>query len=265
MKKQFLLISLLLMGCLSLAAQRVGEVEGVADSFDQYNETLKALTKDLDRAKDVAGLDKFDESLADFNRRWDLYYQAKSGLIGGNKDLLEACTVFLADKENLGKAAVDKRAAVEGKANFAEAASFIAQKDTVYRRYLKAAKRYSQISATAKQLAKIKAKEAILTGKLDAHYAAAIAGAQANPELKIDELQEKYLELKNYSAQIQACEYKPFIQRIKDWLMSFAAIAMILMFANMVWSKYQAYKQMRENMKKMQKEMHKNDDEIPSI
>ena len=47
--------------------------------------------------------------------------------------------------------------------------------------------------------------------------------------------------------------------------MSFAAIAMILMFANMVWSKYQAYKQMRENMKKMQKEMHKNDDEIPSI
>ncbi len=264
MKKHFLLIGLLMLGCLSLAAQRAGEIEGVADNFDQYNETLKALTKDLEHARDEKAMDRFDASLADFNRRWDLYYQAKSGLIGGNKELLEACTNFLNDKDNLGKASVDKRAAIEGKANFAAAASFMAEKDTVYRRYLKAAKRYSQVSAAAKLLVKIKAKEAILTGKLDEHYAAASAGAQANPDLNIEELEEKYLELKNYSTQIQACEYKPFIERIKDWLLSFAAVAMILMFANMVWSKYQAFKQTRENMKKMQKELHK-DDEIPSI
>lgn len=264
MKKHFILLCLLMMGCLSLAAQRAGEIEGVADNFDNYNETLKALTKDLDRARDVTAMDRFDEALADFNRRWDLYYQAKSGLIGGNKELLEACTTFLNDKDNLGKAAVDKRAAIEGKANFAAAETFIAKKDTVYRRYLKAAKRYSQVSAAAKLLVKIKAKEAILTGKLDEHYAAASAGAQANPDLNIEEMEEKYLELKNYSTQIQACEYKPFIQRIKDWLLSFAAVAMILMFANMVWSKYQAFKQTRENMKKMQKELHKDDD-IPSI
>ena len=264
MKKHFLLIGLLMLGCLSLAAQRAGEIEGVADSFDHYNEILKALTKDLEHARDEKAMDRFDASLADFNRRWDLYYQAKSGLIGGNKELLEACTTFLNDKDNLGKAAVDKRAAIEGKAHFAAAAAFIAEKDTVYRRYLKAAKRYSQVPATAKLLAKIKAKEAILTGKLDEHYAAAGTGAQANPDLNIEELEEKYLELKNYSTQIQACEYKPFIERIKDWLLSFAAVAMILMFANMVWSKYQAFKQTRENMKKMQKELHKDDD-IPSI
>ena len=60
-------------------------------------------------------------------------------------------------------------------------------------------------------------------------------------------------------------QYKPLIQRVKDWLVSFAAVAMLLMFFNMMQGKIQAAKQMKENMKKMQEQLHKNDDEIPSI
>lgn len=60
-------------------------------------------------------------------------------------------------------------------------------------------------------------------------------------------IEEKYIELKNISEKIQALEYKPWLQRIKDYLYSLAAVAMILLFLNMLQAKLKALKQAREN------------------
>ena len=76
---------------------------------------------------------------------------------------------------------------------------------------------------------------------------------------------EIVIEIKEFSEKIKAAEYKPFLQRIKDYLYSFAAVAMLLMFANMVQSKIQAIKQMRKSAKEYKELLKKNEEEIPSI
>lgn len=263
--KRIILTALLLTFLLPLHAQKAGELESVADRFDEFDATLKSLVKTLGRADKLAEMDEFDKSLADFSTRWDLYYQAQAAVIGSNKSLLDACTGLLAGKEELTQKAADKRTGLQAKADFEEAGRFMAEKDSVYRRLLKSAQRFSQVQATGKQLKKVQTREQLLTAQLDRHYGAAQAAVAADASLDISPLEEKYLNLKNYSAMIQACQYKPFIERIKDWLLSFAAVAMLLMFANMVQGKIQAARQMKENMKKMQEQLHKNDDEIPTI
>jgi hypothetical protein len=81
----------------------------------------------------------------------------------------------------------------------------------------------------------------------------------------MQKLEERYIELKALSDSIQAAEYKPFIERIKDYLLSFAAVAIILMFVNMVQAKIQAYKQLKKSTEDYIKAVRGGDDEIPSI
>ena len=81
----------------------------------------------------------------------------------------------------------------------------------------------------------------------------------------MEELEEEYIEIKGLSEKIQTAEYKPFLTRIKDYLYSFAAVAMLLMFANMVQAKIQAFQQMRKSAKEYQELLKKNEEEIPSI
>ena len=263
--RKYLFTAFLALLTLSLRAQKAGETESVLDAFDDFDKEIKEMARSLPKIKDAAALEDFDKTLADWQNRWTLYCQARGETIGNNKNLLGLCSEMTAAKEKLDKDTADKRAVLQSREDYQQALQFIATKDSVYRRLLKNARRFSQIQATARQLKKIQAKEQLLTGKLDALYGAAQAACEVNPDLKIDSLENRYLELKNYSAQIQDCQYKPFIQRIKDWLVSFAAVAMLLMFFNMMQGKIQAARQMKENAKKMQEQLHKNDDEIPSI
>ena len=78
-------------------------------------------------------------------------------------------------------------------------------------------------------------------------------------------IEEKYIELKNISEKIQALEYKPWLQRIKDYLYSLAAVAMILLFLNMLQAKLKALKQARENAKKLREMMDKDNNDYPTI
>lgn len=272
MMKRLLPTLLLLLVTMVAFAQRPGEIESIADRFDEFDAQIKDLGRKFARANDLASLDDFDKSLADLNTRWNLFYQSAGALIGSNKPLLDSCTQLMATKDELGQQSADKRLGLKSKADFEEADRFMNGKDSLYRRMLKSAQRYSQVQMTASQLKKVQGKAQLLTAQIDQRYSAAQAASEnmnwKNEEEKqkaLSELEEKYLNLKHYSDRIQECQYKPFIERIRDWLMSFAAVAVLLMFANMVQGRIQAIKQMKENMKKMQEQLHKNDDEIPSI
>ena len=67
------------------------------------------------------------------------------------------------------------------------------------------------------------------------------------------------------SEKIQALEYKPLLERIKDYLYSLAAVAMILLFLNMVQAKIKALKQARENAKKLREMMNNEESDYPTI
>ena len=81
----------------------------------------------------------------------------------------------------------------------------------------------------------------------------------------MNQITNNYIELKNLSEQIQAAEYKPLFERIKDYLFGLAAVAIVLMFINMIQAKIKAYKQVKETAKKMEKYRQQTDNEYPSI
>jgi hypothetical protein len=59
-------------------------------------------------------------------------------------------------------------------------------------------------------------------------------------------------------------EYKPFIQRIKDYLLGLAAVAILMMFVNLLSQKLKQLKAAREQAKKM-KESMMGQKEYPTI
>lgn len=81
----------------------------------------------------------------------------------------------------------------------------------------------------------------------------------------MNEIEQHYIDLKNTSDKIQALEYKPWFQRIKDYLFGLAAVSMILLFVNALQSKIQMLKQTRENAKKLKQMQNKEEDDYPSI
>jgi hypothetical protein len=56
--------------------------------------------------------------------------------------------------------------------------------------------------------------------------------------------------MKSVSEKVQALEYKPFFQRIKDYVLGVAAVAIILMFFNLAFAKFKAYRDKVKNLSK---------------
>ena len=77
-------------------------------------------------------------------------------------------------------------------------------------------------------------------------------------------MEKKFVELQSVSAKIQEMEYKPFIQRIKDYLLGLAAVAILMMFVNLLSQKLKQLKAAREQAKKM-KESMMGQKEYPTI
>jgi large-conductance mechanosensitive channel len=79
-------------------------------------------------------------------------------------------------------------------------------------------------------------------------------------------LEEKYANLQVISKKIQEMEYKPFIQRIKDYIIGLACIAILIMAFNMTMAKIQAVRKARKSMMQYQNMMKSNGGgEYPTI
>ena len=151
--------------------------------------------------------------------------------------------------------------------DFADAEVFFQAQDSAYAKLYKTAVEYSLIKALAAELEKVKGKEQLVFAEIQSHYDIAKSLSEEFKNLlpRFQPIEEKYIELKNISDKIQALEYKPWLQRIKDYLYSLAAVAMILLFLNMLQAKLKALKQARENAKKLREMMDKDNNDYPTI
>ena len=75
---------------------------------------------------------------------------------------------------------------------------------------------------------------------------------------RFEVIDEQYIIIKSTSEKVQALEYKPWMQRIKDYVMGLAAVAIILMFLNGLWSKFKAYKEKAASLKKYNEMLNNN-------
>lgn len=213
-------------------------------------------------------LGTLNNSLNTLDFRWNAFSQAMQTDIAASEFLMSLMTQV----QQLRQTATDTIAAQQNKCNaiadFIKAEHLIFSQDIVYKELYKKAKSLSLVKQQAPQLEKVKAEEQILFEKLQTSYQKSKTATQLIPQLakRSARLDDQFFALKALSSNIQSMKYEPPIQRIKDYLMSLAYVAVILIFINMVTTKLQAAKKARDMIKKQQELFKKtNNEDYPTI
>lgn len=207
-------------------------------------------------------------SLQALDFRWNAFSQNRQTDIAASEFLMSLMTQV----QQLRQTATDTIAAQQNRCNaivdFIKAEQLIYSQDTVYKELYRKAKRLSLVKQQAPQLEKVKAQEQVLFAKLQASYEKSKTATQLIPQLakRSERLDDQFFAIKALSTNIQSMKYEPPIQRIKDYLMSLAYVAVILIFINMVTTKLQAAKKARDMIKKQQDLFKKtNNEDYPTI
>ena len=231
-----------------------------------FVDKINAIAADVPYAN-LKQLEKADKEMAAIDNKWNVFTQAYQLDIASDEKLLDLTTKYQEDKQQLTDTIQSLRQRLESFEAFLTAEKYIKGQQEPYHKWLEEARQYSQLEQLAPMLEKLKVKEQLAVAELDRNYETAKSAAQTYAQLqeRMKKVEENYIELKSISETIQAAEYKPLIERIKDYLLSFAAVAIILMFINMVHAKIQSYKQLRKSAEEYKKAMMGNDEDIPSI
>lgn len=200
--------------------------------------------------------------------RWNAFVQSEQVEIAESERLMDLMTRVQQTKQTVGDSIVAQQGKCDAVAGFIEAEEFLFSQDTVYKELYNKARTLSFSKKLAPQLEKVKADETIVTQRMQACYDKSRDAAQMFPRLhdRAAKLDEQYYSLKSLSGKIQAMEYKPLIQRVKDYLLGLACVAVILLFGNMLLTRLKAAKKARDVAKKQKKLFDRNgNNEYPTI
>lgn len=233
-----------------------------------------SLDGDVDISSTLVGtlqdrINYLNQSYNSMDVKWNTYYQASQLDIAADEELMEDVAKLEQLKQTV-KDTLDLRTQqVDAIAKFASADKFIISQINVYKKLYSKAYKLSLLKKFAPMLEKVKAKEQVIFTELQTNYEQAKASSEIVPSLKnrMETLDEQYIIMKSVSEKVQALAFKPWMQRVKDYVMGLAAVAIILMFVNGLWSKFKAYKDKAANLKKYNDIMKNNgrDSTYPTI
>ena len=188
-----------------------------------------------------------------FSTRWDTYSAAQQVYIADNDSLLNRAALIQQMRQAVTDTLALRQQQRDQLVAFSTAEQFIWGQDKNYRQLYKKAVQYSATPMLAAQLEKVKAEEQALTADVNKYYSQAKEAATTFPglQLRMQAMENKVFELQTVSAKIQEMAYKPFIQRIKDYLLGLACVAILLMGLNLLKSKLAMVKQARDQAKKL--------------
>lgn len=217
---------------------------------------------------DVVGkrIQSLKGSYNSFETRWTTYSQAQQVYVADNDTLLNKMAQIQQMSQMVNDTLTLRQQQFDQLSAFTKAETFIWGHDKQYRKLYKQAVQYSMSPKLAPQLEKVKAEEANIFADAQNSYNQAKQAAETFPGLKIrmQGLEKKFNELQSVSAKIQEMAYKPIIQRIKDYLLGLAAVAILMMFFNLLTQKLKTLKQAREQAKKLKESMQGQHD-YPTI
>lgn len=231
-----------------------------------FYDQMHALSTDISHSTPDK-LTEANQQVTTIDTKWNAYYQARQSVIADDDSLLQIVANYQLVKQTVLDSIAAKQHYFDAQKSFAEAEAFCLAQDSTYQALNQKAVEYSLVKSAAPQLEQLKGEEQSLFAEVQQQYETAKNLSQEFPvfQPRFQQIEEKYIELKNRSEKIQALEYKPWIERVKDYLYSLAAVAMILMFINMVQAKIKTLKQARENAKKLREALHKEEDDYPTI
>jgi hypothetical protein len=198
-------------------------------------------------------LTSLTNALNSFKVRWSTYSQAQQVYLADNDTLLNQTAMIEQAQQMVTDTLALRQQQFDQLNAFTKAEKFIWGQDKNYRQLYKKAVQYSATPMLAAQLEKVKAEEQALTADVNKYYSQAKEAATTFPglQLRMQAMENKVFELQTVSAKIQEMAYKPFIQRIKDYLMGLACVAILLMGLNLLKSKLALVKQARDQAKKL--------------
>lgn len=201
-----------------------------------------------------------------FSSRWDAYSQAQQVYIADNDSLLNELARIQQMQQMVTDTLASRQQQYDQLSAFSKAEVLIWGQDKVYRKLYKQAMQYSLSPKLAAKLEKVKAQDQAILTDIETSYGQAKTAVEGFPGLNVrmEAIENKYFQLQSVSAKIQAMEYKPFIQRIKDYLIGLAAVAILLMFFNLLNAKIKTLKAASEQAKKM-KDMMNGQHNYPTI
>jgi hypothetical protein len=201
-----------------------------------------------------------------FSSRWDAYSQAQQVYIADNDSLLNKLAEIQQMQQMVTDTLASRQQQYDQLSAFSKAEKLIWGQDEVYRKLYKQAMQYSISPKLAAKLEKVKAEDQAILADIDTNYGQAKTAAESFPglQMRMEAVENKYFQLQSVSAKIQAMEYKPFIQRIKDYLIGLAAVAILLLFFNLLSAKIKTLKAASEQAKKM-KDMMNGQHNYPTI
>ena len=239
----------------------------MSEKMEGFLSELTELSEDIPQTKTANALAAVRRRLTSLNVRWDAYNTLMQMDIAQSELLMELVAQFQTSQQEVTEAMDQQQLVIEAIVRFRAVERQFPNYEKRYEELEQEAISYSLIAKTADLLAQVKGKEQLLFQEVDQQFMAAKEAVALVPTLTTEgaRLENRYLVLKQKSEVIQAAAYKSPIERIKDYVMTFAAVAIILMFFSMVQSKLKALKAARENAKQYQEMLQKNNPEIPTI
>lgn len=207
-------------------------------------------------------------TLHSIDYRWNTFNQAEQAYIAENEELMALMAQIQQLRQNVADSIDLQKKKCDAVSDFSSAKRLILSQDSVYKQLYKNAWKLSMVKKLAPQLEKVKAREQTLFGQIEASYASIKTAVETMPELGkyCKNVDEHYYSLKAISGKIQAMEYKPLVQRIKDYLIGITCMAVILMFFSLIVTKLKAAKKMRDTLKQQKELMNKvNGNTYPTI
>lgn len=213
-------------------------------------------------------LQMVSDKLMSIEYRWNTYTQSEQTTIANDEHLMELMSQTEMLKQAIADTIESQKQRYEAIKNFLDAEKLINSQDSVYKILYKKAFNFSLIQKFAPQLDKLKAEEQVHFERIQSSYNKAKDITETVPQLskRAAALNEEYFKIKALSEKIQAMEFKPLVQRIKDYLLEIACVSVILMFITTFTAKLKAAKKAREMLKK-QKDMlsRANGSDYPTI
>ena len=236
----------------------LNELSSVSDVQVMFSNTLPLSKQYINVLKDKVNL--LEERYNSISLRWTTFSQAMQVDIADDEELMNLMTNVEEVKKAVGDSIASKKEKCNALQDFADAEHMLAGQDTIYKRLYERAFRLSLIQKLAPQLEKLKAREQAQYAEIQQSYQKAQQACELLPILKkrIGTLDDSFSNIQMISKKIQETEYKPFIQRIKDYLIGLACAAILLLFFNMLTSKIKAMKMARQQAKKYEEMMRQN-------
>lgn len=268
MQRKVILILLL---SLSLVVHAQDDYDEYAVSIQlrlqQFYDDLERISTSIASASPTS-INNLQNRFNSLDIRWNTYYAAQQVYIAENENMLSLVARYQELHDVVSDSLSNTILRLDAVKIFDETKEFLIAKIPEYDVLVNKCEKLALTDKTAPQLERVKTSEQLLYAKVTAQYQKGKDAVAINPSLqqREDEIDNLYIDITSRSEKVQQAQYKPFMERIKDYLLGFAIVALAIMFVSMIQNKIVATKQMRESLKKLKEQYIKNgEDDIPTI